>query len=119
MGYELRINHAAVLQPLSGRVLEAMAHLVVHVVSRLRLYSVGRNRVKRFPALCQPADHLCNQRALAWRQLDLRRLGPFARHLPDRVPATARFTARFDRLVLVKTVFTFSLGDLRLDIFSR
>ena len=50
--------HAALFQPFGGRVLEAMAHIPLHLVSRLRLHSAGRQPSEAVPALSKFADHL-------------------------------------------------------------
>ncbi len=71
--------------PLSGRehhrLLAALAHLAEYVLARLSLHS-ARGQPQGAPAhLRQPDRRHAAGRALAWRELDVRRVGGVSRHL--------------------------------------
>ena len=86
--------------PLHGRfdprLLAEMAHLAVHLVSRISLHSAGRQPLQPGPGGAEPPDRLLLHRSLARRQLDLCALGSGPRpavesggqrHHPGRAPA--------------------------------
>ena len=82
--------------PLPGRrprgVLEALAHLALHVAARLPLLLAPGKRPRGSGALREPRRHVRPRRALARDDLGLRGLGPHPRSRP-RAPAAPRVAA--------------------------
>ena len=65
-------------------------HITLSNFLRDYLYiPLGGNRFGSFETLPEPLHHHAPRRALAWRGMDVRRLGRPARHLPDRQQSVA------------------------------
>src|ERR1019366_10243026 len=73
------------------RFLAALAHDAVAVPARLSLYPARRQPAWRRAALPEPDDHDAARRPLAWRRLDLRRLGRAAWRLSLRQSRLEQF----------------------------
>src|ERR1019366_3879653 len=66
---------AALFRHFHRRLLAALAYLTLHLVSGLSLHSSGRQSRRAASCLSEPDDRLPSQRALAWRGVELCRVG--------------------------------------------
>ena len=91
LGFDLVINfHNPYSRGHAERLLEALAHQPVELAARLPVHPARRQPARARRRVSEPDHHDAARRALARRELDLRRLGPVPRPDPLRLPPRRR-----------------------------